>query len=126
MALTLWQGVGVRSGEAVITDSFIALPTKGRHTTHQASASKNYVSPEAMIFRRVQSKYYAECPSVWVSLMFSHNWTQIISFWQESRLFLFGRNHTEVRHMLLIYPMSRYFNFDHLIEEVFVRFLLGK
>ena len=83
MAPIFWQGVGVRSGEAV-TDSFIALPSKGRHTTLQASASKNYVSPEAMLFRRIQSKYYAERPSVWVSLMFSHNWTQIISFWKES------------------------------------------
>ena len=83
MAPIFWQGMRLRSGEAV-TDSFIALPSKGRHNTHQASASKNYVSPEAMLFRRIQSKYYAECPSIWVSLMFLHNWTQIISFWKES------------------------------------------
>lgn len=41
-------------------------------------------------------------------------------------LFIFGRNPTEVRRMVLIYPMTRYLNFDHLIEGVFAQFLCCK
>lgn len=115
VALIFWQGVGVGSGEAVI----VLLLCQAKEDTPHTS-----LLPRKIMCLLCTLEGYS--PSI------MQNAPQNGFLWYFCtiglRLFLFGRNHnhTEMRHMLLIYRMTRYFNFDHLIEEVFLRFLLGK
>lgn len=68
---------------------------------------------------RVLAQYFVECPSVWVCLMYSHDWTWVVSFGEEQHRgeVSFSSHHFR-GHMISTWLRTEDVNLDHLVKAV--------